>query len=132
MINKRHDYEATVELNRRSLFQIQIGDVSHDVVVNLINIFDNDPMIQYDVPCTFEVNKLKVIINRNQINSWYFQELNEPMFRSGCIFTVTTIDGFIGNRITLEPQNVNFRSMFQFECLNCDQLDRANEQYELM
>lgn len=88
-------------------------------------------MIQYDVPCTFEVPKT-IEINWNKINSFYFKELNAPMFRSSCIFTVTTLDGFIGNKITLEPQIENFRSLFQMECLNCDQDDRTEEKYELM
>lgn len=60
-VTKRHDYEATIETNRRYLFRITIGSVSHDIVVNLINIFDNVPMIQYDVPCTFKVYRFKNI-----------------------------------------------------------------------
>lgn len=113
IVNKIHDYEATSVTNRRYVFQLTIGSVSHDVDLNLINIFDNFPMIQYDVPCTFE-------------------ELNPPLFKSGCIFTVKTLDGFIGNSITLQTQIASFRTMFQFECLNCDVVDRTDQQYELM
>lgn len=58
MIDKKHDYEATTVGNRRSVILITIGAVSHLIDLNLINIFDNTPMIQYDVPCKFDVSKL--------------------------------------------------------------------------
>lgn len=55
------------------------------------------------------------------------------MFQSGCIFTVTTLDGFIGNAITLQPApTATFRNYFNFECLNCDDAERTEEKYELM
>lgn len=56
------------------------------------------------------------------------------MFGSGCIFTVTTLDGFIGNSITMQAQVESVRNLFQFECLNCEipEADREDQQYELM
>lgn len=65
---------------------------------------------------------------------FYFQELNEAMFRSSCIFTVTTLDGFIGNQITMQAQVESVRNLFQFECLNCEvaEADREDQKYELM
>lgn len=59
MVNRRHDYEATTIANRRYIFTVTIGGVSHDIDLNLINIFDNIPMIEYDVPCNFDVKNSK-------------------------------------------------------------------------
>lgn len=55
IVDKKHDYEATSVTNRRYVMEINIGNVRHDIDLNLINIFDNIPMIEYEVPCTFPV-----------------------------------------------------------------------------
>lgn len=71
MVNKRHDYEATTVDNRRYVMDIVIGTVSHLIDLNLINIFDNTPMIQYNVPCNFDVSKQSnFIIKLNFVNSY--------------------------------------------------------------
>lgn len=55
------------------------------------------------------------------------------MFRSGCLFTVTTLDGFVGNAITLQVAPTDtFANLFQFECLNCEVENRENQIYEMM